>query len=452
MLESVASPVHHAPRPETRPAAHAKSNRRWLVWLIAGPALIGAGWWAATTTQARQARDGWSEANLTAPHAGPAVMVTAEPVAVRQVQRTVEAVGTLHGYEAVTIGAKVNGRVLSIRHDVADRVRPGEVLLEIEPTDFQLAERQAEKALQVELAKLGLEKMPDAAFEVTRVPSVVQAKAKLENARRRLDAIQSANISGTREELAERTTEFAVAQAEYDNQVLLARANLATARMKQEAWAMARQQLSDTVVHVPTPTRPVPGGGQPQYAISARTVAEGSMINNGTELFKLLIDQTLKLKVPVPERFAEDVKDGQTVQVQTAAHRAQFAGVVRRINPAVDPVTRTFEVEIEVPNERRQLKSGSFAKAQIQTRVDAGAATVPLKSVVTYAGVTKIFLIENGKAKEIQVTLGVQSVDWVEIVTPALPKGATVVTSGQSALADGTAVEIRNLNHRDTKQ
>ncbi len=124
---------------------------------------------------------------------------------------------------------------------------------------------------------------------------------------------------------------------------------------------------------------------------------------------------------------------------------------MRRINPAVDPLTRTFEVEIEVPNERRQLKSGSFAKAQIQTRLDAGAVTVPLKAVVNYAGVTKIFLIENNQAKEVQVTLGIQSTDWVEIRTPELPKGATVVTSGQSALADGTAVEIRSLNHRDTE-
>ncbi|MFL5342934.1 MAG: efflux RND transporter periplasmic adaptor subunit [Gemmataceae bacterium] len=443
MPASTALPVHHAPVSEMRPAAPPKSGRRWLLGLFAAPALVGAGWWAATTVQARQSREGWSEANVAAPHAGPAVMVTAESVTHRRVQRSVEAVGTLWGYEAVTIGAKVNGRVLRIRHDVADRVAPDEILLEIEPTDFQLSERQSEKALQVELAKLGLDKPPDATFDVSKVPSVVQAKAKLDNARRRLDRIQSVDTSGSREEVSERTTELAVAQAEHDNQVLLAKSTLASVRMKQESWAMARQQMLDTVIRVPTPTKPVPGGGPPLYAISARSVAEGSMVSAGTELFKLVIDQTLKLKAPVPERFAEDVKDGQDVQVQTAAYATPFAGTVRRINPTVDSVTRTFEVEIEVPNDRRQLKSGSFAKAAIQTRVDDGAVTVPLKAVVNYAGVTKIFLIENGKAKEVQVTLGVQSVDWVEIRTPALPNGAMVVTSGQSALADGTAVQIR---------
>ena len=156
-----------------------------------------------------------------------------------------------------------------------------------------------------------------------------------------------------------------------------------------------------------------------------------------------MIDRTLKLRAPVPERFSKDVQDGQSVAVQTAAHATPFTGVVRRINPAVDPLTRTFEVEIEVPNERHLLKSGSFAKAAIQTRIDDDAITVPLQAVVNYAGVTKIFLVEKGQAKEVQVTLGIQSTDWVEIRTPALSKGATVVTSGQSALADGTAVEIR---------
>jgi len=100
-------------------------------------------------------------------------------------------------------------------------------------------------------------------------------------------------------------------------------------------------------------------------------------------------------------------------------------------------------VEIEVPNPDAELKSGSFAKANIQTRIDAAAVTVPLKAVVTFAGITKLFVVENGKAKEVQVTLGVQSTDWVEVRTPALPAGARVVTSGQTALADGTPIEVR---------
>ncbi len=71
------------------------------------------------------------------------------------------------------------------------------------------------------------------------------------------------------------------------------------------------------------------------------------------------------------------------------------------------------------------------------------ALALPLEALVSFAGVTKIFLIEGNKAKEVQVTLGVQGTDWVEIASPALPQGANVVTSGHRAIADGTAVALR---------
>jgi hypothetical protein len=59
---------------------------------------------------------------------------------------------------------------------------------------------------------------------------------------------------------------------------------------------------------------------------------------------------------------------------------------------------------------------------------------------VEFAGITKIFVVEDGKAKEVQVVLGVQTTKWAEILRPKLPKDARVVTSGQTALADGTPV------------
>src|SRR4051812_33665156 len=64
-----------------------------------------------------------------------AVPVTVQPVSQRRVQRYVGLVGTLHGYEEMTLGAKVAGRVRKVAKDVSDRVHPGELLLEIEPTD-----------------------------------------------------------------------------------------------------------------------------------------------------------------------------------------------------------------------------------------------------------------------------------------------------------------------------
>jgi RND family efflux transporter MFP subunit len=376
-----------------------------------------------------------------------AVKVTVQGVTFRPVERTVGVVGTLHGYEEISLGAKVAGRVRKISHDVSDRVRPGELLLEIEPTDYQLNVRQAQKALQVELAKLGLTEMPGSKTDVTHIPTVVQAQLRRDNAERRLERSKAlaASKASTEEDRTEKTSEFRVAQAEYDNQILVAKAGIAAIQVKQEALAIAQQQLQDTLIRVPAPSQPVPGveKGVATYAITGRPVSEGSYVMVGAELFKLVIEQPLKFRAPVPERKSGAVRLGQKADIYTAAYQHPFPGEVTRINPAIDPQTRTFEVEILVPNVQGELKPGGFAKTNIVTGVSERAATVPLESLINFAGVTKIFLVVDGRAKEVPVTVGVQGTEWVEIAAPALPENAQVVTSGQTAIANGTTVVVR---------
>jgi RND family efflux transporter MFP subunit len=163
----------------------------------------------------------------------------------------------------------------------------------------------------------------------------------------------------------------------------------------------------------------------------------------GTEVFKLVIDRVLKLRVPVPDRYVAEVKEGQQVTVKTAAYEQAFAGTVTRINPSVDLTTRTFEVEIQVPNPDGTLKSGTFAKAAIITRMDPETQTVPLDAVVRFAGITKIFLCEGDRVRELHVIPGTTTSEWVEIVSPKLPRGAQVVTSGQSLLSNGLTIFVR---------
>jgi RND family efflux transporter MFP subunit len=314
-----------------------------------------------------------------------------------------------------------------------------------------LAVRQAQKELQVELAKLGLSKPPGPETDVARIPTVVQARVKRENAQTRLDRAKRlvASRAAPEEELTERMSELRVAHAEYDNQVLLAKAGLAAIEVKQEALAQAQQRLADTLVRAPVPSQPVPGDEDGvQYAITTRAVSEGEYVMEGAELFALVIEHPLKFRGRVPERKIGDVRVGQDAKVFSAAYPDPFDGKLTRINPAIDPATRAFEVEILIPNKDGRLKPGGFAKTGILTSLDGGAATVPLEALVQFAGVTKIFLVEAGRAKEVQVTLGTQETDWIEIAAPQLSSGAQVITSGQSAVADGSSVAVRAAGER----
>lgn len=381
------------------------------------------------------------------------VSVTVAPVAVRPVERSVEAVGTIGSFEEVVISSKVEGRVRRIAHDVSDRLKPGETLLEIDPVDHELAARQAEKALQIELAKLGVKEPPGPDFDVTKVPAVQQAQARLENSKIRLERVKTlaAKQASSAEELADRTADSRVMQAEYENQLLLARASLAGALMKQESLAMARQQLADATVRAPTPTQAIPGvTDEAIYTVSDRAIAEGTLVRPGTQLFTLVIDKALKMKASVAERYAREIKIGQQAKVFTASSPLPVIGQVTRITPVVDPQTRTFEVEVLVPNAEAALKPGGFAKTAICVRQEDRATTVPLEAVVRFAGVTKIFVMENGVAKELQVKLGLQSTDWVEVVEPAIAPEAQVVTSGQNVIAAGTPLVVRQAYRTDS--
>ena len=84
------------------------------------------------------------------------VPVTVAPLQRRTVERTVNVVGTLRGWEQVTVGSKRTGRVLKVLHDMGDRVRPGEPLVELDPVDAKLAYDQAQSRYLAELVKLGL--------------------------------------------------------------------------------------------------------------------------------------------------------------------------------------------------------------------------------------------------------------------------------------------------------
>jgi multidrug efflux pump subunit AcrA (membrane-fusion protein) len=120
------------------------------------------------------------------------------------------------------------------------------------------------------------------------------------------------------------------------------------------------------------------------------------------------------------------------------------------VNRSVDRSSRTFTVEVVVPNEDRRLSAGSFVKATIVTKTNDRAITVPEEAIVNFAGVTKVFVVDGDKVREVQLKIGVPMIitegqrkrTWIE-VEGNLPAGSKVATSGQARLADGVTVRSR---------
>ncbi|MBX7103999.1 MAG: efflux RND transporter periplasmic adaptor subunit [Gemmataceae bacterium] len=420
-------------------------KRKMLVWLFILIPLGAAGTWMAF---------GRSHAPEAEPSKSPAatelaVAVTTDIVTPRPVRRRISVVGSLFGQEELVISPKVEGRITKIHCDLGDVVKPNALLLEIDDSDFKLAVREAERALELELAKINAPAVPGREFDVKKLPSVEKAATVLANSARRLDRLQKLGNSASREELEQAEMEYHVARANHAQALLEAEATLATIRLRDAYLATARQKLADTRVVAP----PAPIGTE--YSVAQRMASEGEMLRNGPNtsmtVFRLVIDRTLKLQATVPERHLGQIKEGQDVEVNVEAYPGEtFAGVVARVNPTVDRTNRTFQIEVTVPNASRKLRAGSFAKAFVVARGDDQALTVPEESLVIFAGVTKVFVVEKDVAREVPVTTGPRfpttSADktrpWTE-VTGKLRAGDKVITSGMSQLSDGKAVRLR---------
>ena len=396
------------------------------------------------------------------------VPVTVAPMERRTVERTVEAVGSLRGWEQVTVGAKRGGRVLKVYHDMGDRVRPDEPLVQIDPIDARLAYDVAESKYLAELVRLGISAEQADAFikrygvtealirgeqaeEAIRLaPAVRQVEAATEKALQNLTRQRalSARGAGAAQELSDMENDYNAAKAAYDNAKATARNVIAMAVANRIARDQAQQTITDLTIRSPKPEVAPPRPDHPEatvYAVTRRSVSEGQILKEGEAVYDLIIEDPLRLWTSVPERHSTTIRPGQTVRVSVAAHPGRvFEGEVTRINPSVEPTSRTFQVETKVPNPEGLLRPGGFAKAVIVTDASSKAAVVPIESIVQFAGVTKLFLVEGDKVRAIDdLVLGKEGAGWIEVSSGSLPETATVVTTGQSVLADGAAVVIR---------
>lgn len=160
----------------------------------------------------------------------------------------------------------------------------------------------------------------------------------------------------------------------------------------------------------------------------------------------LTIEQIEKLKVQVnvSARYFPVVTKGLSAKLTTDIYPGQtFDGEVSLVYPTIDPATRTFTVELIVPNADLTLRPGMYAKVKIKL-AEKEALVVPSSTVLMQEGTANryIFVLEDGKAKRIPVTLGERFDDKLEIIADVELEGKQLIVAGQSKLENGDAVGV----------
>ena len=334
--------------------------------------------------------------------------------------RTVTVTGTLAADEEVVAGFKVAGRVSEIAVDLGSPVRKGQLLARLDPTDFRLRVEQAEAALRQVRAGLGLP--GDGSGEGVdpgKTALVREARAVLEEARLNRDRMAQLWEKKliARSEVDASLSRLLVAESRYQAALEEIRNRQELLAERGSGLALARQQLADAVL-----SAPIDG------AVRERRASVGEFLAAGAPVFGLVRIHPLRLRVAVPERDAASVRVGQAVRVRLEGDPASHAGRVARLSPSIQEQNRTLIVEAEVANRDGRLRPGSFARAEIVVEADRTAVMVPAGTVVTFAGLEKVFVVKDGKAVEKRIRTGRRSGDRVEILEG--------VAAGESVVAE----------------
>ncbi|HWN08187.1 MAG TPA: efflux RND transporter periplasmic adaptor subunit [Pyrinomonadaceae bacterium] len=392
---------------------------------------------------------GGSKANVrkeetTGPAQPALVDVTTASAIVRELPRFFEATGSLTGDQQTDVAPSVAGKVVAIGVDLGSYVKRGQMILRLDDVDAKLRVQQA--VAQVEQFKAALrqaeEKVgvrPGQAFDPNKVPEVANARVALElaekNLRRAERLIESGDVSKSLydQQKAQRDQLRQV----YESAVSLARQNfaaVATARANvanaESQLGLARRSLSYSLVF-----SPIDG------FVTDRTADLGEYVSPTTKVATVVRINPLRVRIDIPEQAIPSVAVGQSVSVTTSAWPDKnFSGRVARISPNVTPSSRTLTIEAEIENKSGALKPGQFATVRIlQSRAEP-AVLVPSRAVRTESGVSRVFVIKDGRASERVVQIGQSEGDLIEI-KGGVAADEIVATSNVELLSDGMAVK-----------
>jgi RND family efflux transporter MFP subunit len=310
-----------------------------------------------------------------------------------------------------------------------------ELKLRVEQAATQVAQAKANVRQAEE--KIGLRS--GQAFDPNRVAEVAAAKVAYDlaerNFRRAEKLIESGDVSRSfyddqraRRDQTKEQYDVAVAQARQNYAgVDVARTNVANAESQ---LALARKNLSYSLI-------PAPIDG----FVAERTADVGEYVSPQQKVATIVRTNPLRIKIDIPEQAIPEVRVGQSVSVTTSAWPDKnFAGRVARIAPSVSAQSRTLSVEAEIDNSSGALKPGQFATVRILQERAEPAVLVPVRALVTEAGVSRVFVIKNGRAEQRVIQTGQTEGDLIEVKN-GVAADEQVATSGLERLSDGAPVK-----------
>lgn len=309
----------------------------------------------------------------------PAMRVSGVVVEPQNFANSLSVSGSIEANEQVQIRTQISGLVRSISFEEGGQVSKGQVLLKIDDAELkaQLAQAQTRQSLAAE------------------------------NERRAELLLKKEAIS---------REEYDIAQSEL--------------KSTQAQTQLIRAQLDKTTIRAPFSGR-----------IGLRSISEGTYISPETIVANLVSTNPVKITFSVPEKYASQMKVNTKLNFTVAGSNQKHTATVYAIEPGIESSSRTQQLRARAANPDDVLRPGSFANIELPLTVVENALLVPTEAVVPVQNGKKVFVTENGKAKEVMIETSTRTEKDV-LVTSGLQAGDTVLTTGIMTLRPGAPVKV----------
>lgn len=297
--------------------------------------------------------------------------------------RSINLSGSIDAEEKVELRSEVSGRITKIYFSEGQRIQLGQPLIKIDDVELQAQLKQAQTTNQL----------------------------NAENERRANLLLQKGAIS----------------QEEFD----IANAALKTSSAQIQ---LIQAQLSKTTVRAPF-----------SGIIGLRNISVGAIVNPTTLIANLIKDNSVKITFAIPEKYSNIVRINTPIEFNVANDPTIIKANIYAIEPEVSRNTRTLTVRARAENGQGKLRVGSFVNVIVPIEVDNNAISIPTEAIVPIQDGKKVFILQNGLAKEAKVETGARK-DKDIVILSGISAGDTVLTTGVLALKEGIKVKVSLAN------
>jgi RND family efflux transporter MFP subunit len=292
------------------------------------------------------------------------------------------------------LGFRVGGKIVARKVDVGSVVRRGQVLMQLDPQDLQLAQRQADAAMKSALSNRDL------------------ASAEL----KRYQELRDKNFV-SQATLDSKQTAYQSALSGYDQAVASLRN-----QSNQTGYAVLAADVDGVVTSVDAEAGQVVAAGTP--VVSVAQAGDKDVV------------------IGVPEDKVDALRRSADVRVRLWANpKEMIVGKIREVSPIADAATRTYTFKVALPDSAKDVRLGMTAYVAFAGKTSGEMIRLPLTALYPVSGKTSVWLVENGAVKVVPVQLGGQSGNDV-LIAGGLTAGQTVVTAGVNLLKPGQKVKI----------